>query len=195
MRGDNEDIIKSRQQFNKQRHLNIEMLNITVTTTLLMRVSSDLGWFYVCVRTNAMYCNTIGAKVSGFRNISNGLGIDFPVLESREKIIEKVKVTESLTSVEIKKPEKRFPRYIIYDIPKAKEQEIVFHSLSQTGLVHVEHLGNEKADKLAKEAITPTDAEVLTVPLPRSQKHDLKQRTLAKWQIRWDDGINGSSTY
>ncbi|GBN66055.1 hypothetical protein AVEN_188112-1 [Araneus ventricosus] len=57
---------------------------------------------------------------------------------------------------------------------------------------HVGHLGNEKADELAKEAITSTEAAVLAVPLPRSSaKQDLKQRALAKWQRRWDDGING----
>ncbi|GBO12617.1 hypothetical protein AVEN_73809-1 [Araneus ventricosus] len=33
---------------------------------------------------------------------------------------------------------------------------------------HVGHLGNEKADQLAKEVITSTEAAVLTVPLPRS---------------------------
>ncbi|GBN33481.1 hypothetical protein AVEN_93735-1, partial [Araneus ventricosus] len=33
---------------------------------------------------------------------------------------------------------------------------------------HVGLLGNEKADEMAKEAITSTEAEVLTVPLPRS---------------------------
>ncbi|GBM04402.1 hypothetical protein AVEN_35582-1 [Araneus ventricosus] len=79
--------------------------------------------------------STIGAKVSGFRQISNVLTIDCPDEESREKIIEKVKVTEYLSSVEIKKPEKRFPHCIIYDIPKAMEEEDVFHSLSQaTGM-------------------------------------------------------------
>ncbi|GBN18580.1 hypothetical protein AVEN_220765-1, partial [Araneus ventricosus] len=32
--------------------------------------------------------------------------------------------------------------------------------------------------------------------LPRnSAKQDLKQRALAKWQRRWDDGINSRSTY
>ncbi|GBN59585.1 hypothetical protein AVEN_155333-1 [Araneus ventricosus] len=61
---------------------------------------------------------------------------------------------------------------------------------------HVGHLGNEKADELAKEAITSAEAAVLMVPLPRSSaKQDLKQRELAKWQSRWDDGINGCSTY
>ncbi|GBM00067.1 hypothetical protein AVEN_214134-1 [Araneus ventricosus] len=61
---------------------------------------------------------------------------------------------------------------------------------------HVGHLGNEKADELAKEAITSTEASMLTIPLPRSSaKQDLKQRALAKWQRRWDDGINGRSTY
>ncbi|GBL98086.1 hypothetical protein AVEN_84588-1 [Araneus ventricosus] len=61
---------------------------------------------------------------------------------------------------------------------------------------HVGHLGNEKADELAKEAITSTKTAVLMVPLPRSSaKHDLKQRAQAKWQKRWDDGINGRSTY
>ncbi|GBO39937.1 hypothetical protein AVEN_176842-1 [Araneus ventricosus] len=48
---------------------------------------------------------------------------------------------------------------------------------------HVGHLGNEKADELAKEAITSSSA-----------KQDLKQRELAKWQSRWDDGINGCSS-
>ncbi|GBM91336.1 hypothetical protein AVEN_116664-1 [Araneus ventricosus] len=61
---------------------------------------------------------------------------------------------------------------------------------------HVGHLGNEKADELAKEAITSTEASVLTVPLPRSSSNqDLKQRALAKWQRSWDYGINGRSTY
>ncbi|GBN48215.1 hypothetical protein AVEN_242799-1 [Araneus ventricosus] len=61
---------------------------------------------------------------------------------------------------------------------------------------HVGHLGNEKADELAKEAITSAEAAVLMVPLPRSSaKQDLKQRELAKWQSRLDDGINGCSTY
>ncbi|GBM43288.1 hypothetical protein AVEN_220820-1 [Araneus ventricosus] len=61
---------------------------------------------------------------------------------------------------------------------------------------HVGHLGNEKADELVKEAITSTEAAVLTVPLPRSSaEQDLKQRALAKWQRRWDDGINSRSTY
>ncbi|GBN11474.1 hypothetical protein AVEN_275432-1 [Araneus ventricosus] len=74
--------------------------------------------------------STIGAKVSGFRQISSGLAIDCPDDESREKIVEKVKVIESLSGLEIKKPEKRFSRCIIYDIPKATEED-VFHSLSQ----------------------------------------------------------------
>ncbi|GBM02884.1 hypothetical protein AVEN_52056-1 [Araneus ventricosus] len=61
---------------------------------------------------------------------------------------------------------------------------------------HVGHLGDEKADELAKEAITSTEAAVLTVLLPRSSaKQYLKQRALAKWQRRWDDGINGRFTY
>ncbi|GBN09032.1 hypothetical protein AVEN_249073-1, partial [Araneus ventricosus] len=61
---------------------------------------------------------------------------------------------------------------------------------------YVGHLGNEKADELDKEAITSTEAAVLTVPLPSSSaKQDLKQRALVKWQRRWDDGINGRSTY
>ncbi|GBO20240.1 hypothetical protein AVEN_249426-1 [Araneus ventricosus] len=62
---------------------------------------------------------------------------------------------------------------------------------------HVGNLGNEKADELAKEAITSTEAAVLTFPPPprSSAKPDLKQRALAKWQRRWDDGINGRSTY
>ncbi|GBL88248.1 hypothetical protein AVEN_117825-1 [Araneus ventricosus] len=59
---------------------------------------------------------------------------------------------------------------------------------------HVGHLGDEKADELAKEAITSTEAAVLTVPLPRSSaKQDLKQRALAKSQRCWDDGINPPS--
>ncbi|GBN21044.1 hypothetical protein AVEN_75948-1 [Araneus ventricosus] len=62
--------------------------------------------------------------------------------------------------------------------------------------VHVGHLGNEKADEPSKEAIASTETAVLSFPLPRSNaKQDLKQRALAKWQRRWDDGINGRSTY
>ncbi|GBO05169.1 hypothetical protein AVEN_230333-1 [Araneus ventricosus] len=61
---------------------------------------------------------------------------------------------------------------------------------------HVGHLGSDKADELANEAITSKKAAVLTVPLQRSSaKQDLKQRARAKWQSRWDDGINGRSTY
>ncbi|GBL92668.1 hypothetical protein AVEN_119069-1 [Araneus ventricosus] len=34
------------------------------------------------------------------------------------------------------------------------------------------------------------------IPIPRSSaKQDFKQRALAKWQRRWDDSINGRSTY
>ncbi|GBM43369.1 hypothetical protein AVEN_166109-1 [Araneus ventricosus] len=70
------------------------------------------------------------------------------------------------------------------------------HNIRLDWLDHVGHLGSDKADELAKEAITSKKAAVLTVPLPRSSaKQDLKQRALAKWQSRWDDGINGSSTY
>ncbi|GBN27134.1 hypothetical protein AVEN_120329-1 [Araneus ventricosus] len=40
------------------------------------------------------------------------------------------------------------------------------------------------------------EAAVLTVSLPRSSaEQDHKQRDLAKWQRRWDDGINGRTTY
>ncbi|GBN14984.1 Biotinidase, partial [Araneus ventricosus] len=61
---------------------------------------------------------------------------------------------------------------------------------------HAGYLGNERADELAKEAITSTEAVVLTFSLPRSStEQDLKQRALPKWQRRWDDGINGRSTY
>ncbi|GBM31216.1 hypothetical protein AVEN_193346-1 [Araneus ventricosus] len=61
---------------------------------------------------------------------------------------------------------------------------------------HVGHLGNEKADELAKEVIKSMEAAVLTVPLPRSNaKQDLKQQALAKWQRRWDDDINDRPTY
>ncbi|GBM61813.1 hypothetical protein AVEN_80454-1 [Araneus ventricosus] len=49
---------------------------------------------------------------------------------------------------------------------------------------HVWHLGNEKADELAKEAITSTEAAVLTLPFPRSSaEQDIKQRTLAKCSL------------
>ncbi|GBN91653.1 hypothetical protein AVEN_29293-1, partial [Araneus ventricosus] len=60
----------------------------------------------------------------------------------------------------------------------------------------VGNLGNEKADELDKEAIMSTEAAVLMVSLPiSSAEQDLKQRALAKWQRRWDDGISGRSTY
>ncbi|GBM10333.1 hypothetical protein AVEN_131072-1 [Araneus ventricosus] len=61
---------------------------------------------------------------------------------------------------------------------------------------HAGHLGNEKADELAKEAITSTDAAVVTIPLTRnSAKQDLKQRALTKWQQQWDEHKSVRSTH
>ncbi|GBO01509.1 hypothetical protein AVEN_181646-1 [Araneus ventricosus] len=45
-----------------------------------------------------------------------------------------------------------------------------------------------------KPVVILLSLSVFAFPLSTA-KQDLKQRALAKWQRRWDDGINGFSTY
>ncbi|GBM04374.1 hypothetical protein AVEN_208586-1 [Araneus ventricosus] len=54
-------------------------------------------------------------------------------------------------------------------------------------------MGKEKADELAKGAIT--SAEAVVVPLTRSSiKREFQGRVLIKWQKQWDDGGSGRTT-
>ncbi|GBM22055.1 Putative protein in type-1 retrotransposable element R1DM [Araneus ventricosus] len=61
---------------------------------------------------------------------------------------------------------------------------------------HVGHQGNEKADELAKAAITSTMAQEMHIPLPRSSiKRELNRKAMERWQLLWDRGKNGRSTH
>ncbi|GBN42932.1 hypothetical protein AVEN_228885-1 [Araneus ventricosus] len=61
---------------------------------------------------------------------------------------------------------------------------------------YVGHLGNEKADELAKGSITSADAETIAVPFSRSSlKRELKERAIEKWQELRDKEKYGRSTH
>ncbi|GBM96162.1 hypothetical protein AVEN_205304-1 [Araneus ventricosus] len=77
VRDDNEDIIHCRQQFNTQRHLNIENQDITVTTTFFKQARAPVwaGFPCVVVRTNAIYCRYLtvcGPVARQIISFSNG---------------------------------------------------------------------------------------------------------------------------
>ncbi|GBN40880.1 hypothetical protein AVEN_70917-1 [Araneus ventricosus] len=59
---------------------------------------------------------------------------------------------------------------------------------------HVGYLGNECADKLAKEAITKGDPFFLPKPLSYL-KSEIKSAALSIWQDNWDNGETGRSTH
>ncbi|GBM75226.1 hypothetical protein AVEN_73991-1 [Araneus ventricosus] len=59
---------------------------------------------------------------------------------------------------------------------------------------HVDYLGNECADQLAKEAITKGDAFFIPKPLSYL-KSEISSATLSIWQYKWDNGETGSSTH
>ncbi|CAL1296084.1 unnamed protein product [Larinioides sclopetarius] len=61
---------------------------------------------------------------------------------------------------------------------------------------HIRHVGNERADDLAKSAITSIEATTIKIPIPRScLKRNLKE-ALSEWQTQWDDETrNGQTTH
>ncbi|GBN29560.1 hypothetical protein AVEN_132356-1 [Araneus ventricosus] len=71
--------------------------------------------------------------------------------------------------------------------PKARQIQESFLQSSNIRLgwikVNVGHLGDEKADELAKGAIISTEVPLLQIPFPRSStERELKEIALAKWQ-------------
>ncbi|GBO39416.1 hypothetical protein AVEN_55597-1, partial [Araneus ventricosus] len=60
--------------------------------------------------------------------------------------------------------------------------------------VHVDYLGNECADQLAKEAITKGNPFFLPKPLSYL-KSEIKSAALSIWQDNWNNGETGRSTH